>query len=501
MAASASDAGAGRPSDPLMSWAAAATDPQAPEADHAYRPEAWVGKKIGFLTGTLFDEVVAKDIPGSVPVHFNSRHDAYEALHRGRLDAVLDTYISASKFTHSMGGLRILGPPVIMIDCGVVFSKEAAPLREQFNEFLRVIRADGTHADMLARWVGRPDSPPMPDLPPGGKNGVIRLATALDTDGVSFLQNRRPAGFDVEILLRFAQYVDRKPEWFFIEFGGLIPAVDSGKVDCAADIIMNTPARRERVDFSDVYFLSSGVLVVGDGAHGDGHAALGFWDELRDMARRNLVQEDRWKNLLEGLGVTCLISLLGFAVAMAVGFGVCGLHVSSRPWLRRAGALYAGLMRGTPIVVFLMVMFYVVFTGKQWHPVEVAVIAFGLYFGSTLGRIFQTALDTVPRGQAEAARAMGFGRIRTFFVITFPQAARFALPLCYGEFVAMFHETAVVGYIAIIDLTKAGDIIRSRTYDAFFPLVTVALIYLVVTAALVALFQRLGRQYRGGHAA
>ena len=145
------------------------------------------------------------------------------------------------------------------------------------------------------------------------------------------------------------------------------------------------------------------------------------------------------------------------------------------------------IVQGTPLLVILMLLYFVVFKGVDIPALAVAIIGFGLYDGAGLAGIFKTGIDSVDRGQIEAAEAIGFQKFDIFKKSVFPQAANHVFGLYKGAFVSLTKATSIVGYIAIQDLTKVSDIIRSRTYDAFFPIITTAVIYFIVTNILITL--------------
>jgi polar amino acid transport system substrate-binding protein len=177
-----------------------------------------------------------------------------------------------------------------------------------------------------------------------------------------------------------------------------------------------------------------------------------------------------------------------------LGFGVCGLRMNKNPVLGAVGSLYVNILRGTPIVVLLMITFYIIFARSNISGTAVAIVAFGANGAAFIGEIIRSAILTIDKGQIEAARSMGFSKTGAFFTVTFPQAVRVAFPVYMSEFVSLFKMTSVVGYIAIVDLTKAGDIIRSRTYDAFFPLIMVALVYLITASMMIWFFNFINRK-------
>lgn len=176
-----------------------------------------------------------------------------------------------------------------------------------------------------------------------------------------------------------------------------------------------------------------------------------------------------------------VISLLSALFGTLVGALVCWMRMSGRRFARSAAGLFISVLRGMPVLVILMIIFYVVFAALDIDPVIVAVIAFGLNFGAYVSEMFRTGIEGVDRGQTEAGIAMGFTKYQTFVNIVLPQAARRILPVYRGEFISLVKTTSIVGYIGVQDLTKAGDIIRSRTFDAFFPLIMIAVIYFGAT--------------------
>ena len=157
--------------------------------------------------------------------------------------------------------------------------------------------------------------------------------------------------------------------------------------------------------------------------------------------------------------------------------------------------IYLTVIRGTPVVVQLMIMYYIIFATSS-NGILIAVMAFGINSGAYVAEIFRSGIMSVDNGQFEAGRSLGFDYISTMLYIVFPQAFKSVLPALANEFIVLLKETSVAGYVAIRDLTKGGDIIRSRTYDAFFPLLGVAIIYLVLVLGFTKLVSILERRLR-----
>jgi len=208
----------------------------------------------------------------------------------------------------------------------------------------------------------------------------------------------------------------------------------------------------------------------------------------------NLIEENRYLLILDGLQTTVLISVLATLLGTLLGALVCWLRMSAKPVLRWPARVYIAMLRGTPVLVLLMLIYYVAFASVNVDPVLVAVIAFGLNFAAYAAEIFRAGIEGLDRGQFEAGLAMGFTRVNTFVWIILPQTVRRILPVYKGEVISLVKMTSVVGYIAVQDLTKASDIIRSRTFDAFFPLIMVAVLYFLISWGLMQLLDTVERR-------
>lgn len=200
----------------------------------------------------------------------------------------------------------------------------------------------------------------------------------------------------------------------------------------------------------------------------------------------NIIHQKRYLIIIEGLKTTMVISVLATLLGTLLGGLICFMRMSSRRLMQVPAKIYISLLRGMPVLVLLMIIFYVVFASVDIDPVFVSVIAFGLNFAAYVSEMYRSGIEGVDPGQAEAGIAMGFTRAQTFFHIVLPQAIRRILPVYKGEMISLVKMTSVVGYVAVQDLTKASDIIRSRTFDAFFPLVMVAVLYFMISLLLMA---------------
>ena len=200
-------------------------------------------------------------------------------------------------------------------------------------------------------------------------------------------------------------------------------------------------------------------------------------DLIRSLAesfKNNLIAEDRYRMILDGLQVTLLITLCAALLGTLLGGLVCWMRMSRRKWLQQIAQVYIEIMRGTPVLVVLMLMYYVIMAPLDATGIVVAIITFGMNTAAYISEMLRTAIQGIDRGQTEAGLALGYTPRQTFFRIVLPQVIRAVMPVYQGEVVSLLKGTSIVGYIAVTDMTRASDLIRSRTFEAFFPLIVTA---------------------------
>lgn len=218
---------------------------------------------------------------------------------------------------------------------------------------------------------------------------------------------------------------------------------------------------------------------------------------------QNLIQADRYKMLLNGLGTTLTVALAAAVLGILLGCLIALMRLSSVRVgrfhvLRALSGLYATVIRGTPVVVQLMIMYFIIMLPFTGPKVVVAILSFGINSGAYVSEMIRGGILAVDKGQTEAGRSLGLSSSATMMLIVLPQAVKIAIPSLFNEFIMLLKETSVVGFIGLMDLTKAGDYIRSRTYSAFFPLLTVAAIYLILVTVLSKICAVIERRLRQG---
>ena len=223
--------------------------------------------------------------------------------------------------------------------------------------------------------------------------------------------------------------------------------------------------------------------------------------ELKDTFILNFIDDNRWRYIADGLKVTLIVTVFAVLIGVLLGFLIAIVRTTHDKTgklkiLNVICKVYLTVIRGTPVVVQLMIIYFIIFGSVDISKVLVAIVAFGINSGAYVAEIFRSGIMSIDNGQFEAGRSLGFNYAQTMMYIIMPQAFKNVLPTLCNEFISLLKETSVSGYIALQDLTKGGDIIRSRTYDAFMPLIAVALIYLAMVMIFTKLVSLLERRLR-----
>ena len=223
--------------------------------------------------------------------------------------------------------------------------------------------------------------------------------------------------------------------------------------------------------------------------------------ELKSSFISNFIDDNRWIYITDGLKITLLVTVFAVLIGVVLGFLIAIVRTTHDKTgklkiLNAICKVYLTVIRGTPVVVQLMIIYFIIFGSVDISKVVVAIVAFGINSGAYVAEIFRSGIMSIDNGQFEAGRSLGFNYAQTMMYIVMPQAFKNVLPTLCNEFISLLKETSVSGYIALQDLTKGGDIIRSRTYDAFMPLIAVALIYLAMVMIFTKLVSLLERRLR-----
>ena len=210
------------------------------------------------------------------------------------------------------------------------------------------------------------------------------------------------------------------------------------------------------------------------------HEVYNFALGLYHSFYRTVIEEERYKLLLNGLVSTIIISIFSILIGTFLGIAIYYIRTCNIKFINKLFKLFVKFIQGVPITVMLLTFYYVIFGKVNIEPLIVAIITFSLYFSAYASEIFRGAMESINPSQIQSAYALSFSKYQVFKYIIFPQILVYIIPVYKNEVVSLIKLTSIAGYISIMDLTKASDIIRNRTYEAFFPLIIVALIYFVI---------------------
>ncbi len=457
------------------------------------------GCKVGIQTGLNYEDYLADSCPGAEPVFFSQFPSMFPALQQGKVDAILTESTSFLIESIENEGLVAIEEPLDTVDCGIGVSSDGmgTALLEQLNDFIAEYKSDGTYDEMMRYWFDEYDRDNATVDKSGitGENGVVNFTSEAAYEPVCFVgEGGELLGFDVEFIYRFCREYGYEPVITPLEYDAMSAALASGRCSVAMALIEDEE-RAEAINFTDGY-MSYDILAV---YYMDGSQAP-FLQQVAASFTKTFIREGRWQLFLQGAFTTLLISVLSVLFGTVLGLLLYLWVANGKKAEQRVTDFICWIAGSTPTVVLLMILYYILFGNYTISNTAAAVVGFSIVFGCEFYAKIVSGVKAVGTGQEEAARAQGFSVNQTFFRIIFPQAIGHFSNNYMSDVVSLIQDTSVVGYIAVMDLTKMSDLIRGRTYEAFFPLLATAGIYylliLLVTALLQHLFYKANNQNR-----
>ena len=444
------------------------------------------GHNIGVQTAVLYEELIQDRVPDSTIQYYTMPNDMILALKSGKVDAYLIEEVSYGVQKKNHPDLAVLEEPAGYINatCITGNNERQGRLLAELNAFIAESHANGLLAELYDYWIA--DFDPVNDTCDitgfTGENGTIAVAVEGGYEPFSFISNGNISGFDVDFICRFARAYGYTPEFYEVPFEAIAPGVESGKYDIGMNIVVSEE-RNETGTLSDVYYSTPIRLVI----LGEDESGLTFFQQLAQSFEKTFLRESRWILFVQGAGVTVLITITSILAGTILGFIIFMLCRKGNKIMNKGTNVFLWLIHGMPTVLLLMILYYIVFGSSSLSGTWVSVVGFSLMFACSMIDMLRVGCNAIGRGQFEASRALGYSEHQSFFKIILPQAAQHFLPIYRNDVVTLIKETSVVGYIAVLDLTKISDLVRSRTYEAFFPLIVTAIMYFVISAILTRL--------------
>ena len=453
-----------------------------------------IGVQIG-TTGDIYVSDYEGDEAGTKIERYNKGADAIQALKLGKIDCVVIDEQPAIQFVKQNSNIRIIEEEFTLEDYAFCIAKENTMLLDQVNTALVKLQEDGTVDSIIKNYIGSEEIGKYPYISKevDRSNGVLVMGTNAEFPPYEYHENNAIVGIDVDIMRAISDELGMELQIEDMAFDSIIAAVSSGKVNIGASGFTVTEERKKNINFSNTYTTSKQVIIVRDG---NSSVTAGFTEKLYD----NFVKDNRYQYILKGLGNTLMITVFAVMIGIVFGFLMAIVRTShdrngGLTVLNAICRVYLTIMRGTPVMIQLLIIYYVILASVT-NKILVAAIAFGLNSAAYVAEIVRSGIMSVDVGQFEAGRSLGLNYRQTMTAIILPQAVKNILPALLNEFISLLKETSISGYIGLMDLTKGGDIIRSNTYEAFLPLIAVAIIYLILVMLLSFGANKLERKLR-----
>ncbi len=445
------------------------------------------GKKIAVQTGVLYEDLIKDTISGEEWLYYKMPNDMIAALEAGKADAYLIEEVGyyAQRYEHPE--LMRLKETAGYCDFAVIVGADENQQRyfNQLQEFIKAKKADGWLDDLYDYWVKNwdPNTCVIRKIPTStGENGTVTIAIEGGYEPFSFESNGQFSGYDVEFMMNFCAAYGYQWDFKAMEFDSIATGCLAGKYNFGMNIVVDEERAEDSV-LTDPYYRCDIVFVV----EGEYEDSMSFIESFKHGFEKTFIRDNRWRLFAEGMGTTMLITVLSIILGTALGFL---LYMACRHGNRIANAItsiFNGFISGIPTVVFLMILAFVIFGNSKLDVMWISVIGFTFIFGAGMYDNLCVGCNAIPVGQAEASRALGYSDKESFFKIILPQAARHFLPIYKNDVVSLIKETSVVGYIAVMDLTKMGDLVRSRAYTPFYVLIAVTIFYFLMEFVLTSL--------------
>ena len=486
----------------LLMFVLAGCGNTAKEASDVYGVDDLPGKKIGVQIGTVGDTYASDyegDEEGTVVERYSKGNDAISSLKNGKIDCVIIDEQPAKEYVKRNKDLSILDEEFTLEEYAIVIAKGNDSLEEDINKALAELVADGTLDLIINHYINdeETEAEGLAYISPEGldyANGTLVMATNAAFPPYEYYRDNSIVGIDAEMARAIADKLNKKLVIEDMEFDSIITAVQGGKADIGVAGMTVTEDRLKNINFSDSYTTSKQVIIV---RNGESDVAA----SIKDSFYQCFVEDNRYQYLLQGLWNTILISLIAVLIGVVIGFFVAIVRAThdktgNMKILNAICHVYLTIIRGTPAMIQLLIIYYVIFASSNISKVAVAALAFGINSGAYVAEILRGGIMSLDQGQFEGARSLGLTHAQTMRYVILPQTFKNTLPALANEFIVLIKETAISGYIGLQDLTMAGNIIRSNTYQAFLPLITVAAVYLVIVMVLTAGVQKLEKNLK-----
>lgn len=451
------------------------------------------GVKIGILMGSETIEILKKEYPKAEIMIYNTNSDVIEAVRSGKADYGV-FYLTDTGYIYEQYNDLAIIPEILSTEpTSFVVSKNerGKVIYQELTQYIDEIRNNGIYDEIDEHWQNNIDNINYLDnYTFSGEKGTLKVVTCGTWNPKSFILNNEITGAFLEIIYDFCSKYGYIPDVTVAEYAAELSGISTGMYDVMADIASETKERSELVYFTQNVVCNTECFITKgniDYLNNVSKASV-FFTSIKESFDKTFIKEKRYEMILSGLMVTIELSLMSILFGTMLSCVICKMRMSENVFVTAFARIYIKLLQCTPIVVMLMIFYYIIF--KDFSAFIVCVIGFTLDFSAYCSEQLRASIESVPTGQFRAAIALGFTKVKAFFKIVLPQALIRFIPLYSGQIIATIKLTSVAGYITVMDLTRVSDLVRSRTFEAFFPLVTTAIIYFGIASILIVLLKR-----------
>lgn len=444
--------------------------------------------RIGAWLDSGYELKAREAFPNAKFVHLDFLSDLVQNLKQNKIDAFVigKNYVENLKFE----GIDVdyLPQSIGELPLGYILPKNerGQKICGQMNEFIALIETNGELNELKSKWLHSDESKrTFTKSKLSGESGKLIICTDAQSAPFVYLREGQVVGFEAEIIDKFCAAYGYDYEIKIENFLTMLGDITTGKADVGMDAFEILPEREKNMLFSKPTQVEQVVLVINSESKGVFN--------IKERIKSSLIDESRWKMILDGALTTLTITFFSIIFGTLLGLAIYLLYREKTPANRIIDAIYRTL-QGVPTMVLLLFFYYVVFGSVNLPSSAVAEVVFSIVLSISVFTLIKSGSESISGRQMEAALSLGFSERRAFIKFILPQVIRNNFANYQLQLNVILLETAIVGYISVQDLTRTADLIRARTYDAFIPIITIALVYLLLSKLLFLITDVISRK-------
>ena len=440
--------------------------------------------RIGVWAGSGYEVAARQALPDANYLYLDSVSDFLQNLAQGKIDAFVIGRVYLNNFKNEGINVDFIDQSLGKVQIAFIFPKNSTgeKISAQMNEFLTTLETGGELDALKSKWLtGAEGDRTFEKSELTGENGTLTIGTDAITIPYAYLKDEKVVGYEAEIFDKFCAAYGYNYNVNIETYQSILFDLSFGKLDAGMAGSEVLESRKDTIIFSNPHGVDDCIAVTKVNLEGEEN----FFANIADRFKRTLIDEDRWKMLLEGLGVTILLITNSTILGTTIGLLLYMIYREKIKIVNKFFEAQITLFTGLPTIVIMLVFYYVIFGSVKIDGLIVVIIAFTYLSSFNVMIMLRSGEQSIPRGQLEAAAALGFSERRGFVKFILPQIAQIFFPTYQGAIIGYLRGTAIVGYVAVQDLTRMADLIRARTFDAFIPIITVSIMYFLLSWLII----------------